>query len=75
LPDDKKGERLIVLHKLSSERLAAVVDQLGRSDLPNLWIPRANQFFTVAAFPLLGSGKLDLRQVRTIAADLASAAS
>jgi acyl-[acyl-carrier-protein]-phospholipid O-acyltransferase/long-chain-fatty-acid--[acyl-carrier-protein] ligase len=73
LPDEKKGEKLVVLHKLATDRLSSVVDQLGRTDLPNLWIPRASQFFAVAAFPLLGSGKMDLRQIRTLAANLASA--
>jgi hypothetical protein len=32
-----------------------------------LWKPRADQFFRVDAFPQLGTGKLDLRQVREIA--------
>jgi acyl-[acyl-carrier-protein]-phospholipid O-acyltransferase/long-chain-fatty-acid--[acyl-carrier-protein] ligase len=72
LPDEKKGEKLIVLHTLSSDRLSTVLEQLGRSDLPNLWIPRANQFFLVPVFPLLGSGKLDLRQIRSLAARLSS---
>jgi acyl-[acyl-carrier-protein]-phospholipid O-acyltransferase / long-chain-fatty-acid--[acyl-carrier-protein] ligase len=73
LPDDKKGEKLVVLHTLATDRLPAVIEQLGRSDLPNLWIPRANQFFAVPAFPLLGSGKLDLRAIRTLAIHLTSA--
>ena len=73
LPDEKKGEKLVVLHTLANHRLSSVLDQLGRTDLPNLWVPRASQFFAVPAFPLLGSGKLDLRQIRTLAASLASA--
>jgi acyl-[acyl-carrier-protein]-phospholipid O-acyltransferase/long-chain-fatty-acid--[acyl-carrier-protein] ligase len=75
LPDDKKGEKLVVLHTLPADRLASVIDQLSRADLPNLWVPRANQFFAVPAFPLLGSGKLDLRKIRTLAANLAPVAS
>ena len=73
LPDEKKGEKLVVLHTLANDRLSSILDQLGRTDLPNLWVPRASQFFAVPAFPLLGSGKLDLRQIRTLAASLASA--
>jgi acyl-[acyl-carrier-protein]-phospholipid O-acyltransferase/long-chain-fatty-acid--[acyl-carrier-protein] ligase len=73
LPDEKKGEKLVVLHTFAADRVSSVVDQLGRTDLPNLWIPRASQFFAVPAFPLLGSGKMDLRQIRTLAASLASA--
>ena len=64
VPDDKKGERLVVLHRLTAAALPAVLEKLAASDLPNLWKPRADQFFPVAAFPLLGTGKLDLRRVR-----------
>jgi acyl-[acyl-carrier-protein]-phospholipid O-acyltransferase/long-chain-fatty-acid--[acyl-carrier-protein] ligase len=67
VPDEKKGERLVVLHKLAPEPLAAVLEKLSQTDLPNLWKPRADQFFHVDAFPYLGTGKLDLRKVRETA--------
>jgi acyl-[acyl-carrier-protein]-phospholipid O-acyltransferase/long-chain-fatty-acid--[acyl-carrier-protein] ligase len=67
VPDDKKGERLVVLHKLNDAGLAACLEKLAQSDLPNLWKPRADQFFHVDDLPYLGTGKLDLRQVRDIA--------
>ena len=67
VPDDKKGERLVVLHNLSEEKLKSVVEKLGHADLPNLWLPRPNQFFHVAEFPHLGTGKLDLRRIRDLA--------
>ncbi|MFZ0828109.1 MAG: acyl-[ACP]--phospholipid O-acyltransferase [Verrucomicrobiia bacterium] len=67
LPDEKKGERLVVLHKLTPDRLQSSLDRLAQSDLPNLWKPRPDQFFNVEAFPVLGTGKLDLRQVREMA--------
>jgi acyl-[acyl-carrier-protein]-phospholipid O-acyltransferase/long-chain-fatty-acid--[acyl-carrier-protein] ligase len=67
VPDGKKGERLVVLHTLGSDELKAILDRLGESGLPNLWIPRANQFFRVDELPHLGSGKLDLRRVHEIA--------
>ncbi len=67
LPDEKKGERLIVLHKLADGLLQSCLEKLARSDLPNLWKPRADQFFHVEAFPYLGTGKLDLRKVREMA--------
>ena len=72
LPDEKKGERLVVLHKLSDETLASCLEKLAQSDLPNLWKPRADQFFRVESFPLLGTGKLDLRKVKEVAAQLAA---
>ena len=67
LPDEKKGERLVVLHKLPDAELPPCLEKLAQCDLPNLWKPRADQFFRVDAFPLLGTGKLDLRQVRAVA--------
>jgi acyl-[acyl-carrier-protein]-phospholipid O-acyltransferase/long-chain-fatty-acid--[acyl-carrier-protein] ligase len=73
VPDEKKGERLIVLHKLPDARLQEVLEKLSQTDLPNLWKPRADQFFHVDSFPLLGTGKLDLRKVKDLAAQFASA--
>jgi acyl-[acyl-carrier-protein]-phospholipid O-acyltransferase/long-chain-fatty-acid--[acyl-carrier-protein] ligase len=67
LPDEKKGERLVVLHKLVEEHLPPCLEKLAQCDLPNLWKPRADQFFRVENFPLLGTGKLDLRKVREVA--------
>jgi len=67
VPDEKKGERLVVLHKLTESQLPACLEKLAQSDLPNLWKPRADQFFRVAAFPYLGTGKLDLRKVKEMA--------
>jgi acyl-[acyl-carrier-protein]-phospholipid O-acyltransferase/long-chain-fatty-acid--[acyl-carrier-protein] ligase len=68
VPDDKKGERLAVLHTLDDGKLAPVLEKLAASDLPNLWKPRADQFFHIEALPHLGTGKLDLRKVRDMAA-------
>jgi acyl-[acyl-carrier-protein]-phospholipid O-acyltransferase/long-chain-fatty-acid--[acyl-carrier-protein] ligase len=67
VPDEKKGERLVVLHKLALEKLQPCLEKLAQSDLPNLWKPRADQFFQIDALPYLGTGKLDLRKAREIA--------
>jgi len=67
VPDDKKGERLVVLHKLAEVELQTCLEKLARSDLPNLWKPRADQFYRVDAFAYLGTGKLDLRKMRDVA--------
>ena len=64
VPDGKKGERLVVLHTLEPGDLKAVLEKLPKSGLPNLWIPRPNQFFAVEELPVLGTGKLDLRRIR-----------
>jgi acyl-[acyl-carrier-protein]-phospholipid O-acyltransferase / long-chain-fatty-acid--[acyl-carrier-protein] ligase len=69
VPDEKKGERLVVLHKLPEAELERCLEKLAGSDLPNLWKPRAEQFFHVTAFPYLGTGKLDLRKLRQMAVE------
>jgi acyl-[acyl-carrier-protein]-phospholipid O-acyltransferase / long-chain-fatty-acid--[acyl-carrier-protein] ligase len=70
VPDERKGERLVVLHKLTQEKLQACLQELSRCELPNLWKPRPDQFFHLEALPYLGTGKLDLRKVREIATQL-----
>jgi acyl-[acyl-carrier-protein]-phospholipid O-acyltransferase / long-chain-fatty-acid--[acyl-carrier-protein] ligase len=67
IPDGKKGERLVVLHTLAPDALKPVLEKLSSSGLPNLWIPRASQFFQIEELPHLGSGKLDLRRVHQVA--------
>jgi acyl-[acyl-carrier-protein]-phospholipid O-acyltransferase/long-chain-fatty-acid--[acyl-carrier-protein] ligase len=71
VPDEKKGERLVVIHTFKAD-LRETVDKLNSSGLPNLWIPRANQFYSVDALPLLGTGKLDLRRIRETAVKLST---
>jgi len=71
LPDPKKGERIVVLHTLPEEKLAPVLEKLAASDLPALWKPKANQFVHIDAIPILGTGKMDLRGIKTLAASLA----
>jgi acyl-[acyl-carrier-protein]-phospholipid O-acyltransferase/long-chain-fatty-acid--[acyl-carrier-protein] ligase len=67
VPDEKKGERLVVLHRLAEAELAAMFEKFAASDLPNLWKPKADAFYRVEQFPLLGTGKLDLRGVKQLA--------
>lgn len=65
LPDEKKGEKLFVLHTVSCEVLQ-VIKGLGERGLPNLWIPKPDCFFFVEKLPQLGSGKLDLKGLKEI---------
>ena len=71
VPDQKKGERLMVLHTLPEEKLQECLTQLSKSDLPALWKPRSDQFVHVQSLPYLGTGKLDLRKLKEIAAGAA----
>jgi acyl-[acyl-carrier-protein]-phospholipid O-acyltransferase / long-chain-fatty-acid--[acyl-carrier-protein] ligase len=67
IPDEKKGERLVVVHTLNETQLKEVQEKLAKSDLPALWKPRPDQFLYVEKLPYLGTGKLDLRKLREIA--------
>lgn len=67
LPDEKKGERLAVLHTLEESRIPHILEKVSASGLPNLFIPGKQQFVKVEALPVLGTGKLDLRGVKRIA--------
>jgi len=72
LPDEKKGERIAVLFTLAQEKLQPILEKLNQSDLPALWKPKANLFFHTDALPILGTGKIDLRGVKTAAGLMAS---
>jgi acyl-[acyl-carrier-protein]-phospholipid O-acyltransferase / long-chain-fatty-acid--[acyl-carrier-protein] ligase len=67
IPDEKKGERLAVLHTLDEGRIPEILGQLAANGLPNLYIPSRNNFIRVETLPLLGTGKLDLRSLKRIA--------
>jgi acyl-[acyl-carrier-protein]-phospholipid O-acyltransferase/long-chain-fatty-acid--[acyl-carrier-protein] ligase len=67
IPDEKKGERLVVLHTLKEDVLIACLEKLAKSDLPALWKPRPDQFLSIEQLPYLGTGKLDLRRLRELA--------
>lgn len=67
LPDEKKGERLAVLHTWDEGRIPEILEKVAAQGLPNLFIPARSHFVKVATLPLLGTGKLDLRGVKRIA--------
>ena len=67
VPDEQKGERLVVLYTHPECTPGGLWEQLGRSDLPRLWIPRREHMYAVATIPLLGTGKVDLRAARLMA--------
>jgi acyl-[acyl-carrier-protein]-phospholipid O-acyltransferase/long-chain-fatty-acid--[acyl-carrier-protein] ligase len=70
VPDDQKGERLVVLHTLMDGELEVLVDKLKDCDLPNLWRPKATSFYRIAEIPVLGTGKMDLKRVKTLAKEM-----
>jgi len=67
VPDEKKGERLVVLFTRLRNSPEAIVGALQESDLPPLWVPSADSFYRVEAIPVLGTGKLDLKALKDLA--------
>ena len=63
MPDEKKGERLVVVHTLPDEKLDELFEKLPRYNLPNLWVPRRESFIRIAEIPRLATGKVDLKKV------------
>ena len=66
VPDARKGERLIVLHCPIEKEIDAIRKSLSEDHgLPNIFIPSADSFLEVEALPVLGTGKLDLKGLKT----------
>lgn len=72
VPDEKKGERLVVLYAAREEKARRAAEEIQNMGLPPLWIPRWSDFFRVEALPILGTGKLDLRAINALALSQAS---
>ena len=69
VPDERKGERLVLLVTKDIEA-SWLVEQLSNQGLPNLWIPKKENIFRVESFPILGTGKIDLKAVKAKAVSL-----
>jgi acyl-[acyl-carrier-protein]-phospholipid O-acyltransferase/long-chain-fatty-acid--[acyl-carrier-protein] ligase len=70
IPDEKKGEQLVVLYTddaPSAEKLCEIVDS---SNMPNIFKPKRANYIKVDEMPLLGSGKLDIIKLRKIATEI-----
>jgi acyl-[acyl-carrier-protein]-phospholipid O-acyltransferase/long-chain-fatty-acid--[acyl-carrier-protein] ligase len=70
--DPKRGEKLLVFYT-DKERLdpESVVAEMRKKGIPNLWIPKCENFIYVSELPMLGSGKLDLASLAEMAVRLA----
>jgi len=71
VPDERRGERLIVLHTpLNGTNVHHVWEQLNGRGLPNLWVPSERDFKQIPEMPVLGSGKVDLKRIKELAKEL-----
>ncbi len=70
VPDDRKGERLVVLHTPLPFDVQLLTASLSQSQLPVLYQPRPDQYYKVPEIPKLGTGKTDLKGLKDLALDL-----
>ena len=49
-----------------------MLEKFAQCDLPALWKPKPGQFVHVDAIPVLGTGKMDLRGIKALAASLST---
>jgi acyl-[acyl-carrier-protein]-phospholipid O-acyltransferase/long-chain-fatty-acid--[acyl-carrier-protein] ligase len=67
VPDSRRGERLVVLHKHLDKSPQQICKELHAAGLPNIWIPSPDSFCEVEEIPVLGTGKLDLKGLKDLA--------
>lgn len=71
VPDEKRGEKLIVLHLCEDEiKLKQAIEDLEKVGMPNLWLPDPRSYYKISEMPVLGTGKLDLRGIKKVAMEL-----
>ncbi len=68
VPDDARGERLVAFYTDPLVTPADLWERLCRTELPRLWLPKRDDLRFVEQIPTLGTGKVDLRAVRKLAA-------
>lgn len=67
IPDDARGERLVVIYTPELTQTPSEVTALIGEELPALWVPKTKDFVKVDKLPVGGTGKLDLRALKEIA--------
>jgi acyl-[acyl-carrier-protein]-phospholipid O-acyltransferase/long-chain-fatty-acid--[acyl-carrier-protein] ligase len=68
IPDDAKGERLVAFYTDPDVTPQQVWELLSTTSMPKLWLPKRDDLRFIEVIPTLGTGKVDLRSVRDIAA-------
>jgi acyl-[acyl-carrier-protein]-phospholipid O-acyltransferase/long-chain-fatty-acid--[acyl-carrier-protein] ligase len=70
VPDSRRGERLSMIYTNSEITAGRIWEELNRSGLPPLWIPKPSNIYLVPNIPMLPSGKVNLKEARAVAAEL-----
>lgn len=67
IPDEKKGEKIIVLFTELQLSPQQIKEKLLELKYPALWIPDLDAYYQIDAIPILGTGKLDLYAIHETA--------
>jgi acyl-[acyl-carrier-protein]-phospholipid O-acyltransferase/long-chain-fatty-acid--[acyl-carrier-protein] ligase len=67
IPDEQRGEKLVAFYAGNGVTAQELWDMLNQSELPKIWIPKRENLHPVESIPLLGSGKVDLKQIKALA--------
>lgn len=70
VPDEKKGEELIVFYLPQAGDGDKLYEIVSKSNLPNISKPKRDNFIKVESMPTLGSGKLDILKLRKMAIEI-----
>jgi acyl-[acyl-carrier-protein]-phospholipid O-acyltransferase/long-chain-fatty-acid--[acyl-carrier-protein] ligase len=68
-PDEAKGEKLVAFYTKKDIAPQELWSKLNDSELPKLWIPKRENLRPIEALPVLGTGKVNLREIKRMAAE------
>ena len=72
IPDEKKGEKIIILYSdLKGKTPDDIIVEMRNLGQPPIWIPALDAFYKVDQIPILGTGKLDIQGAKKMAQELA----
>jgi acyl-[acyl-carrier-protein]-phospholipid O-acyltransferase/long-chain-fatty-acid--[acyl-carrier-protein] ligase len=69
VPDETRGERIVAFFTRTDITADDLWEQLCKTELPRLWLPKREHLIHLPEIPTLGTGKVDLRGLRQLALD------
>ncbi|WP_374383738.1 acyl-[ACP]--phospholipid O-acyltransferase [Dongia sp.] len=71
VPDAAKGEKLVGFYVADEAMAPEILWQgLNESGLPKIWVPKSADLHRIEELPVLGTGKTDLKRLKTMALTL-----
>jgi acyl-[acyl-carrier-protein]-phospholipid O-acyltransferase / long-chain-fatty-acid--[acyl-carrier-protein] ligase len=67
VPDASRGEKIVVVYTKDAGDVDSMQKIIEKANIPNLWKPSRDAYIMVEAIPMLGTGKTDLKALRSAA--------